>query len=441
MAIVLSGEKPLDADAFSIPNKEPESNSMEQTGESGPGAEPLNKDKKTFKLRWYVWVIVGVVVVATIGGSAWYWGWGRRLLGFVGIGEDTTDVLLADGPEEPIITYFENPINGVFIESTEAEALMQNRPLCVMIENHPDARPHSGLASSDMIYEALAEGGITRFMAVIWSDSPERLMPVRSARAYFVKWATDIDGCVFHHIGEAHSGDPNINVRSVVNKYGVLRIGDRAFLRDSECRKTKNQEHCAYSLPETLWAEAAKLGWTEGIENVQAYLFKEESDPVSTSEQTEGITDYSSAKHRFHVRLTKGHTQANYETVWEYDPETNAYLRSHGTLTKSTVHKDALTDKQLSAKNVVIQRTTVRATGDRKNHNDIEIIGSGSAIILIDGNIIQATWSKPDGNTRTKYLDLEGNEIRFNRGQIWVQAMPTTNKVKVETPEGTIVEI
>lgn len=443
MAIVLAGEEPEQPtkvesqDALSPE----EAKAADKLKASKPGLKQklAGGIKKAFKLKWYVYVIVGVVVLATVGGSAWYWGWGRKLLGLVGIETDgTTTDQSADGPEEPMITYFENPINGVLIESNAAAPLMERRPLCVMIENHPDARPQSGLAEADVVYEALAEGGITRFEAVIWSTEPERLMPIRSARAYFVKWATDIEGCVYHHIGEAHSSDPDINVRSVVNKYGVLRIGDRAFLRDKECRKEHAQEHCAYSLPETLWSEAAEEGWTGGIEEVQTYLFKEDVDPISA---TKGVTDYSTAEHSLHVTLTKGYSQRNYESLWTYDPETNSYLRAHGDFTKSTPHTDAATGEQLSAKTVVIEKVKQISTGDRKNHNDIEVIGTGSAVILMDGKIIQGTWSKADGDHRTTFYDLDGNEIKFNRGKIWIQAMPDVNDIGIKTPTGTITEI
>jgi len=429
MAIVVAGDTP-DIELA-------QEDELKTKAEKGDAVE---KPAKRFHLRWYVWAIVGVLVAGTIGGMAWYWGWWDRVFNSddtedVGDTADTTDT----GPEEPVVTYFENPINGVLIESGDAlTAKMANRPLCVMIENHPDARPQYGLAEADLVYEALAEGGITRFMAVVWSNTPSRLMPIRSARAYYVKWTTDIEGCIYHHIGEAHSSDPEINVRSVVRKYGVLEVSDRAFLRDSECRKHHAQEHCAYSLPETLWTEAAEQGWTGGIENVQTYLFKEEIDPVSA---TTGVTDYSTTAHSLHVKLTTGYSQSTYETVWTYDPVMNSYKRAHGTLTKSTPHLDATTNTQLSAKNVVIMRVDSNAQGDRKNHNDIEVIGTGTAVILMDGKIIEGTWSKADGESRTKFYDLSGNEIMFNRGKIWIQAMPLENKIDVKPPTGTTVQI
>ena len=439
MAIVLAGENP----DVELGEKTQVEALTKEAGETKVPVLPETKKAlgaKPFKLRWYVWVIAGVLVAGIVGGMAWYWGWWDRVYNsLTGTEDDGTDQDNGDlGPEEPVITYFENPINGVMIETEDAAEAMERRPLCVMIENHPDARPQYGLAEADLVYEALAEGGITRFMAVVWSTAPSRLMPIRSARAYYVKWATDIEGCIYHHIGEAHSEDPDINVRTVVNKYGVLRIGDRAFLRDSECRKEHAQEHCAYSLPETLWAEAEEEGWTGGIEDVQAYKFKDETDPVSA---TTGVTDYSTAAHSFHLTLTKGYSQNNYETVWTYDKATNSYKRAHGTLTKSTAHMDATTGTQLSAKNVVIMRVVERSTGDRKNHNEVEVIGTGTALILMDGKIIEATWSKPDGDTRTTFFDLTGNEIKFNRGKIWIQAMPTVNTVEVKTPAGAIVEL
>ena len=66
--------------------------------------------------------------------------------------------------------------------------LANRHPVAVMIENSPDARPQAGLTSADIVYEAVTEGGITRFMGIFSQSYPTKAGPVRSARSYFIDW-------------------------------------------------------------------------------------------------------------------------------------------------------------------------------------------------------------------------------------------------------------
>jgi hypothetical protein len=76
----------------------------------------------------------------------------------------------------------------------------EKRPLGVIIENHGDARPQSGLNNADLIYETVAEGGITRFLAIFHSTPASEIGPVRSARDYFAELANEW-GVLFAHVG------------------------------------------------------------------------------------------------------------------------------------------------------------------------------------------------------------------------------------------------
>ena len=71
-------------------------------------------------------------------------------------------------------------------------------PLAVMVDNFPSSRPQTGLGAADIVYEALAEGGITRFLAIYASRDPELVGPVRSARHYYVYWAAEYNAPLVH---------------------------------------------------------------------------------------------------------------------------------------------------------------------------------------------------------------------------------------------------
>ncbi len=114
---------------------------------------------------------------------------------------------LAINPEEPKDQ--QCPTNGQMFTKTEKAAWEQKRPALVMIENSPDARPQSGLSRADVIYEAVAEGGITRFMGVFYCGAQAALgkvAPVRSARMYFVNLATEYNTPVYVHVGGGNCG-------------------------------------------------------------------------------------------------------------------------------------------------------------------------------------------------------------------------------------------
>uniref|UniRef100_A0A7C5URN4 DUF3048 domain-containing protein n=1 Tax=candidate division CPR3 bacterium TaxID=2268181 RepID=A0A7C5URN4_UNCC3 len=338
----------------------------------------------------------------------------------------------------PIPKYVENPINGMPILKSRKKEIEERVPLCVIIENLPDARPQYGLYDADMVYEAVAEGGITRFMAVFWSKDVQKIMPIRSARKYYVDWVTDIKDCVFYHIGEAVSTDPDVGVRQAVNKYGIKEIRDTLFWRDADCLKKKNVEHCAYTNTETLWKKTEELGWKGALDNIEAYIFKHDKDPIISHA---GIKDFSSESHQIHLTLSHPYKTIGYHIVWVYDPQSNSYQRYHGVFNNKDPLKDPISGNIVSAKNVAIIRTDVTFTGDIKNRNEVKVIGSGSGWILIDGKIVEARWEKKDINKRTKFFDLEGNEFRFNRGQLWIQAMPKDVPITVKKADNSEIEI
>ena len=89
---------------------------------------------------------------------------------------------------------YTHPLTG---ESTTEKSI--HRPISVMVNNHPQARPQYGLEQADIVYEFLAEGGVTRFLAVYQSEMPEKFGPVRSARPYFVELAKGFDSLYIFH--------------------------------------------------------------------------------------------------------------------------------------------------------------------------------------------------------------------------------------------------
>ncbi|MEA3356825.1 MAG: DUF3048 domain-containing protein, partial [Patescibacteria group bacterium] len=118
-----------------------------------------------------------------------------------------------------------NPINGELYTAKEFSEIKSKYPIAVVIENHVDARPQSGYNSADLVFETLAEGGITRTLAIFWGKDCPEMGPIRSARQYFLEWLVPFDP-VFMFIGYAYSDSGDLRVDSGANmvSYGIKRL-------------------------------------------------------------------------------------------------------------------------------------------------------------------------------------------------------------------------
>lgn len=289
-----------------------------------------------------------------------------------------------------------------------AETDANRHPLAVMIENHPEARPQSGLDQARLVYEAIAEGGITRFMAIYGPEVPNKIGPVRSARTYYLDWALEYDA-YYAHVGG------NIDALDLIPKIGIkdldqFRYGDRAYWREPQAGKAT--EHTMYTNGSKLYDLASQNKWKDS--GFTAMSFKDnparENRPAASSVTVDFSTD-------------------SYRVKWVYDPENNYYWRFMANLE----HKDAVSQKQLLANNVVIQEVTRSAVVTRINENGwaMDTVGSGKAKILQDGQITEATWKKTDRKARTKFFDKDNQEIQFNPGVSWYQIVPPGTAITV----------
>lgn len=307
-------------------------------------------------------------------------------------------------PSEPRTT--PNPINGELYTKSEFENFSSKYPIAVVIENHTSARNQSGYNSADIVYEALAEGGITRTMAIFWGKKVDAIGPIRSARVYFLEWAVPYDP-LFMHIGYSITSDPRTNAAGFIYEHGIRSL-DRGgtFWRVTE----KAAPHNAYSSTDLLYEKAEQYGYTGSPSKIEPWKFKRDAptDQRGTSTTADIV---------FFGRLNNG---GLYDVTWEYDPDTNTYIRFNN----DTPYIDENFDTQVYAKNVIIQRVETISSYDDGARMIITTIGSGDAIILRDGMVIHGTWKKDDVTDRTTFYTTDDVEIEFNRGVTWVEAVP-----------------
>lgn len=326
------------------------------------------------------------------------------------------------------------PLNGVKYTKQEKEVWEKRRPLAVMIENSEEARPHSGLSRADVVYEALAEGWITRLMAVFYCNTPFEnitIAPVRSARTYFVDWVLEYDA-LYNHVGGANRIGPNADITDPradalgqIDRYGIKDL-DQFGIGYPDCYRNPDRldhpvatEHTMVCFSENLYKIADKRGWTnvdqKGIpwdKNYTSWLFKDDR-----KEEDRGTVD--------RVKLVFSEGYEKYDVVWEYDKANNIYKRLNGGLP----HYDLENKEQLSAKNVVIQLTKLIGSVDDLGHLLYVTTGTGKALIFQDGKVMVGTWVKQSRTSRTKYYDSLGKEIQFTRGLIWIEVLSSEKQV------------
>ncbi len=306
----------------------------------------------------------------------------------------------------------ENPITGV-IYSREEAGPINERPLSVMMNNHIDARPQAGLADADIVYEIVAEGGITRYIPFFLSRTPEKIGPIRSARDYYLVLVKELGDAMIMHIGWSPQALEAIETWPVRS----LNRGGADFWRES--KPGVASEHTAYVNGVYLRERGDELGW-QGRRDFRTWLFKEDS-PV-TGDQVDQISiDFW--------------YQGDYSAIFKYDSAQNDYLRFTGYSSNGdpipTI--DEVSGEQVRVKTVIVQLAYESPiANDDANRLAYELIGSGDGLVFMDGTVQEVTWVKEDRDSRTLFYTLEGEEVEFNRGKIWVSVVPSRNGSQVK---------
>lgn len=328
----------------------------------------------------------------------------------------------------------ECPLNGYKYSKQQREWWEKHRPLGVMVENHIEARPQSGLSYADVVYEAVAEGGITRFLAVYYCQDAGILGPVRSARTYFLDFISEYaDFPLYAHVGGANTPG-RADALGQIEEYGwesyndlnQFSIGFPTFWRDYErLGHEVATEHTMYSTSQKLWDAAVKRKLTNKNKDGDSW----DEKFVGYSFKDDAAQDKRLESQRISFAFWNGYD--DYEVMWNYDKQTNTYLRTNG----GKAHIDKNTDKQLITKNVVIlfMRESRANDGYEGNlHMLYGTKGTGRAQIFIDGQDVTGTWSKKDRTSRTILRDSKGQEIKFNRGKIWFEILDIGSTVIVK---------
>ncbi len=295
-----------------------------------------------------------------------------------------------------------SPLTGV-----EVAPDLADRPItAVVIENHPDARPQSGLSEAGVVYEALAEGGITRFLAFFLENRPTQIGPVRSLRTYFVDWGLEFNAPVAHVGG-------NYDALTLVGPLDAKTLNEFTYGSSFYRASDRFAPHNAYTSSDLLDQLQRRIGYYRPSDFTPSPR-KPDAPPAAGAAPS-------------HPTIDIDYSYNGYQVEYRYDPAANDYAR----FLAGAPHIDRNTNQQIHVKNVVVEYmpTSYGLTAIGEQTVIMGTPGSGKAIVFRDGGAVEGTWSKADHRTRTKLLDAAGNDIPLDAGNTWYSIVPNDRAI------------
>lgn len=287
-----------------------------------------------------------------------------------------------------------------------------DRPIAVMIDNHQDAWPQAGLNKAYMVYEIVVEGGETRLMALFKGADVSKIGPVRSSRHYFLDYAMENDA-IYAHFGWSPQAESDIKRFSINNINGLIE-SSKTFWRVSDKYSPHNAVTSTKALLEV--AQAKKYRTTSDVKSVLNYT----TDEVKLEEGQEALS------------VTIPHSTL--QTVrYEYDAENKIYKR----YARNKAQKDWDTGDAITTKNIIITFCDNYTLDDSENkgRQGLYNIGTFDGYYITNGKAIKIKCTKTARDVKTVYKDLNGNEIKVNDGNTFVNICPKDANVVIQGNE------
>lgn len=301
-------------------------------------------------------------------------------------------------PKAPITVA--SPLTGVQVAPELAI-----RPVTgIMIENSVFARPQSGLQDAGVVYEAIAEGGITRFLALFQDATPQHIGPVRSLRPYYIDFAAPFQASIAHVGG---SPDALSRVRN-----GSYRDIDQFFNSGYYQRVSyRDAPHNVY----TSFDQLDALNKAKGYTSSSFTIWPRKADKKLATPTAKTIN----------VQISS----PDYYSQYSYDASSNTYNRSEGGAPHlELVSTDDKTGVQIHPKVIItlVMAYSIAADGQHSVYADT---GSGTALVFQDGGVTQGAWSKADDASQIQFSDSAGAPLKLDVGQTWITLVADANKV------------
>lgn len=304
------------------------------------------------------------------------------------------------------------------------------RPLMVMLDNHPDARPQAGLTEACLVIEALAEGGVTRIVPVFVHGLPERLGPVRSARHYFLDLALGLDA-LYAHCGQSPQASVDIGRLKVadLNEFALSSY----FWRDSG----RSSPHNLYTSVAKLRAAAASLK-LRATQSSNGFAWPYRTGDAGKNWYGEAglgfelSWPYSSGRNVVSFRwqapkIAPGATAPAAGDIGYYERTVNG-----------KPHIDEVSGEALRMTNVIVAYAPFwRIPGDTDGRLDADLTGSGKAVVYSGGKLLTVTWRKAERTSPLVFVDAAGEQLWLPAGQTWILVVPKESQVRPLVPAGS----
>jgi hypothetical protein len=324
-----------------------------------------------------------------------------------------TSTLPAASTEEAVtlltVADFGTERNRLTGEVVADPAQLQRRPLAIKISNAPPSyvRPQSGLNSADWVFEHTAEGNITRFTLIMYGNEPAQVGPIRSARLIDVELPAMYDAALAFS-GASVGVNQRLNASDFASR--IIRSADAGYFRTGE---EIPFEHTLYGRP-AVFRQGLEAVGLNTPPNFNSLLTFSSEPPINGSSASSVAIDYQ------------------WETVeWRYDPANGRYWR----WAAGEPHLDGNTGEQVNAANIIIMAPLHVEDGTicEEIRDDaclylsvqIQMWGSGTGVVLRDGQQYPVRWVRNGRNDLLTFTDANGNPFPLQIGNSWVQLIPT----------------
>ncbi len=340
---------------------------------------------------------------------------------FAGCGKDeieqesteTTTEAVEETTTEPPIPENVNPLTGV---ADLSENAVGSRPIAIMVENSPSARPQWGITTPDIVIEGVAEGGITRMMWVYADSSklPEKIGPVRSARHDYVELAKGMNA-IFVHWGGSDGSRVGLTLAyQTIKNLGMNNIDgmeDGAYFFRDTTRST-SIEHRGCTSNTNIINAIAGLGYSTKQANSNWM-------PYSVSQTGNSNVETSSCSE------ISAYFSNGYVHNFKYSATDNKYYN----YLNNSVMKDGNNGSSMAVENVIILYLPVSTLNTSEGHKDWNLeVSNGEGYYANGGKVQEIRWSKSGKSEPLKITNLDGSELVVNPGQAWMGFVPAENK-------------
>lgn len=358
---------------------------------------PKEKHKRIYAV---LGIIVGLLlIIGLIGWGVWY---ARNT--DTPVAETVTNQILEVIPENEVRAEESGTaarrLDGMVVAKSESNLW----PACIMVENaaFDGVRPQSGLSQASVVYEIIVEGGITRLMAVYGGETVTKIGPVRSARDTYIEFVSELD-CMYGYAGgsfTAVQATQNLDIKTL----NALSADGRFYWRDKNLYAPHNLFTSSDLL--TLASRDKKLDTLEP--SFESWTFRDQPTEIRAGARQATI-------------ITIDFSTPSYQVRWEYNTDQGYYERFNG----GELQTDKETGQTLTARNVVVQMVPPGEYIEGKGRINFSVTGEGTVYIFRNGEVVEGTWKKANRTSRTQFYDSAGKLIELNRGNTWVEILPT----------------